>query len=216
MSMKLMEQKNTIASEFVGSHYDEMIRTARKMGVVEDKLHDIVADVYLSIVRSENNGVGYSSDMGRHTDCISISEFVYGRMKLYSKNPKYCTENPNKYEVSASSDEDTDSDVTPLTAAQLAYASAASYDDEDIASIDAALSVSEEIEYILQFSTASGVQLKYLLKNIREFATMDFDISVMSDVKRLLKDFDFAEAFRSVLTFANNDPTSYDALVSSL
>ena len=92
---------NREASRFIGENYNEIVNQVRKMGVHPEMVHDIIADVYISINNSEENGEGYNENyQGRIT---TIEEFVYGRIKGYSKNAKYRTDviqaNTSGYEV---------------------------------------------------------------------------------------------------------------------
>lgn len=78
------------ASKFIANNYDEIAQQVRKMGVHPDMVHDVIADVYISINNAEENGEGY--DFNYVNEGITVEEFIYGRLKGYSKNAKYRTD----------------------------------------------------------------------------------------------------------------------------
>lgn len=210
---KMLEPEiNHLATEFIERNYDELVKTARKMGVKEHLCHDIVHDVYVSMLKSENNGEGYDPNKGRKSDYISLEEFVYGRLKSYSRNKKYKWNNPSKLpEVAACS---STNNIDEMTDYQKAYEMASTYDD--IEAIDMDLSISEELEYCLTFASSLKLNIRYLLKHLAEIAKIDIDTSIFNQIRTACKDNEFMEALKSLLQYAIKYPEKYNALVSNL
>jgi|LSQX01.2.fsa_nt_gb hypothetical protein len=206
---------NRLATTFVEENYERLVTQARKMGrkmgVNPELCYDIVHDVYVSLQRSENNGEGYDPNKGRKSDYISLEEFVYGRLKSYSRNEKYKL-NPSKLpEVAACS---STNDIDEMTDYQKAYEMASTYDD--IEAIDMDLSISEELEYCLTFASSLKLNIRYLLKHLAEIAKIDIDTSIFNQIRTACKDNEFMEALKSLLQYAIKYPEKYDALVSNL
>lgn len=207
----MVESTNTLATDYVVEHYNELVRCAAKMGVAPSKVHDIVHDVYTSLVKSESNNEGYDPSMSSKRDYITVEEFVYGRLKGYSKNKAYYTDSYSPDEVCASATTDVLDDMSP---AQKAYESAATFDE--IESLNDELSIAEETRYILSFENETKLNIRFILKNIQNMATMDFDVSIMAELKEMFKNVEFAEAFRSIVTFAGRFPAKYEMVAASL
>lgn len=81
---------NRDASEYLASHYDEIVKKVRSMGVPFNNAKDLVHDVLISFINAENEGKGYDSTYS--DELISLEQFVYGRLKGYSKNARYYSE----------------------------------------------------------------------------------------------------------------------------
>lgn len=208
----LKEVGDHIASQFVTDNYELLVLNAAKMGVDPHKCNDIVHDVYLSLFKAEENGEGYDANKGKKSDFITVDQFVFGRLKGYSRNAKYQKDSANSEEISASS---TSSDVTELSGAQMAYEMAPSYDE--IESIEIEMSIPEEIKYLLSFQSQLTMDIKFVLKNISKLARMDFEISIMGELRKAItSNADFAEALTDVVKFAGVHPAKYDTLVASL
>lgn len=98
LSVRLLEPVlNRDASNYVIDHYDNIIGYIIKSGIKEEKAHDLLHDVYISIVESENNNKGFDMEYcGRDNEeesgLMEVSQFVYGRVGLYAKNSKYRTD----------------------------------------------------------------------------------------------------------------------------
>lgn len=90
---------NREASNYIIEHYDELLTFIRKNSIKEEKANDLLHDVYISMVESEDNCEGYDmnfcdmSDKHKNdTVFIDVAQFVYGRIKGYIKNAKYRTD----------------------------------------------------------------------------------------------------------------------------
>ena len=203
----MMDVVSTEASSYVGEHYNELVLNAKKMGIDEHMCHDIVHDVYMSLKRSEENGDGYDICKGKKGECISLEQFVYGRLKGYSKNEKYHVMDGMGMEVSASP---TTTELDDMNGYQKAYANAKSFDDIEL--LEEEVSIPEEINYLLSFE--GKVNVRFIIKNIAKLARMDFDVSLLNDIKKMVsKEPDFAEALSSVVKYAGSFPSKYDELV---
>lgn len=87
---------NRDASNYIVNNYENIIKYIRKLGIKDEKAHDLLHDVYISVVESENNGncfdMEYSGeDSQNYGEYMQVSQFVYGRINLYAKNSKYKT-----------------------------------------------------------------------------------------------------------------------------
>lgn len=89
---------NREASKFIQDNYTELLTYINKQGII-DKASDLLHDVYISVQEDEDNGEGYDSTYGleegtefdpqNKSKVISVSKFIYGRVKMYCKNVKY-------------------------------------------------------------------------------------------------------------------------------
>lgn len=207
----MMDVENREASNFIIEHYDELVVAAKKMGVDEGYCGDIVSDVYVSMLKAENNNCGFNIN-GGSSESTTVAQFVYGRLKGYSKNSKYRND-VARIEIAASSSA-TD-DLDSLTGVQKAYEMAESYDDLEF--IEASLSIPEELEYLLSFERDTDVNIRYILKNVSRLANMSFDVSLLSGLKKLIaNDADFFECLKSVMEFAGKHTARYEAIVASI
>lgn len=208
-----IEVNNRVASEYMEEHYDEIVHRVIMMGKVDPAVvHDLVHDVYLSIVRDENNGYGFQCTVDGITR--KPSEFIFGRIQGYARNKKYSSENKYHHEVSACSTA-TDEEYSSMTKEQQAYATACTYDE--INSVDDRMSVCEEINYLLTFQSQVQIDIKFMLKNIGNVANMNFDKRFLADMKKLFRTCEeFAEAFKSVLNVYVNDTDTYEQAVAAL
>lgn len=202
------------ASQFVADHYNEMVLNAQKMGVCQEKCNDIVHDVYMSLLKAEENGESYDVNGGKDGNMITVDQYVYGRMKGYSKNRKYQSDSADGKgkEVCASS---STTEAEDLSGAQLAYEMAPSYDE--IERVEVEMSLPEEINYILSFQSQVSMDIRFVLKNISKLARMSFDVSIMAELRNLIVgNEDFKEALADVVKYAGVNPSKYDVLVASI
>ena len=82
---------NHEASEYMQRNYYHICSKARsvaaKQGVPAQNVEDLVNDVFMSILESENNGEGYDEEHGNGE--MSVEKFIFGRLKRYALNSKY-------------------------------------------------------------------------------------------------------------------------------
>lgn len=210
---KLLEPAtNTLASDYMADHYSEILSaTARMYGVDPAKVEDLVHDVYISIITGEQNGDCFDMNKGNNGDgIISVEEFVYGRIKGYTLNKRYKFSKNSDHEVSASSSGE---DQEDLVGVQRAYESAASYDDIEL--VETMASMPEEIEFLLNFSSNIGVNIRFFLQNIHDIARMSFDASLFSEIRKASNDNEeFMTAIQSVVAFAGTHPAEYDEMLA--
>lgn len=213
MTVGIIEVDNKVASKYIEENYEEILRrTAYMQGVDASKVTDLVHDVYISVVNAENNGEGFEIQVDDKVR--SVSDFVYGRIKGYSKNVKYRT-NSDNVEVAASGTCNADGDLTGCTKEQYAYEMAASYDD--LEEIEARMAFSEELNYVLTFQSQVQIDLRMMLKNIGRLAEMTFDSSILGDVKSLMyRSEEFADAIKSVLRMYTKDVVMFEQAVAAI
>lgn len=98
LSPRLLEPMlNRDASEYIVDNYNDLLTYVFKLGIKDEKAHDLLHDVYISVVESENNGNGFDmeycgNNSERYGEYMQVSQFVYGRIGLYAKNNKYRTD----------------------------------------------------------------------------------------------------------------------------
>lgn len=209
---------NHEASTYIADNYSLILDQARRMGVDPDKVEDLVQDVFVSIVTGENEGNGYDISHSRENSVITVADFVFGRLKGYSKNVKYqsgCekrrSSNPadNIDIVSASP---TDTDLDKLDSMQRAYASAPSFDETE--KVELFVSLRQDIELCLDFNDAVGFNLVNLFRNIDLFSN-DFNSSIFERLSKALKyHTEFGEAFKNVLLSARADRDTFDSIIA--
>lgn len=229
---KLVEPEiNHLASEFILENYEEIKRQARKMvGVDPFKVEDLVNDVYVSILNSENEGNGFSIDHSREGSIITPSEFVYGRLKLYSKNRRYSidgcdrhvsTKRVNGENVTvvdfdiAFASPDYSKDVEDMTGMQRAYANASNLVD-DVEMIEDTADLRKNIEFCIDFDKVVGMSFRSLFEHIDEFS-QEIDSSVFDHLREQLKIHDeLGEALFNVLSAAVKHRAVFDAVLQSI
>lgn len=208
---------NREASNFISEHYGELVQKAREMGVDSSKVEDIVQDVTVSILKAEEVGDGYDMTRGNKDDSvISVRQFVFGRLKGYSKNKEYrkTTESSipkpegNGYFMNEIPSSETSSDLDKLSACQKAYSLAADYDS--LSDVEDMQAFEEELDYILQFDKVFDYRLSAFLKNI-EYFKENFESVDIEGLLEKVKDFgsDFKEAFTNVVKFSSINSQRY-------
>ena len=218
---------NREASKYITENYYDIASQIPKMGIHEDKVYDLLNDVYISIVQGEDEGNGYDMNKSNDGDCILVSQFVYGRIKGYTKNSRYRTDvtetftrknrketveekKKNKLSIVASSSLGQDFDA--MDNFQKAYATAGSFDD--IEAVDEEMSVRENMDYCVGFDSLVGLSMAALFKNIDIMASCDIHKSLFDSLKYTIKIHDmFAEAFKSIVEYSMKNRTSYDRIV---
>lgn len=219
---------NREASNFIAENYSELIKAAKEMGVDPCKVEDCVQDVCASIIRSENCGEGFDMNKGRTGNgIISVRQFVFGRLKGYSKHRRYQSptespiKDPNKTEDGFVMNEIASSflgdAVEDMSACQKAYNSAMSYDK--LEEVEATQSFEEELNYILSFDNGKDCQLsirKFLL-NIEYFKNNLEKVNIRSLFSELKGfDSDFIEAFSDIVKFSSTNPEVYFGILKRM
>lgn len=84
---------NREASQYIVDNYKKLLGIIKSYDIREEKAEDLLHDLFISIVDSEDNGegfdMGYSKSDSDTPQVLSVEQFVLGRAKLYSKNIKY-------------------------------------------------------------------------------------------------------------------------------
>lgn len=194
---------NNLASEYIEDNYEKILRDIKKnKWAANGKEADLLNDVYVSIIEGERNGEGYDPERGRY-GYITVEEFVYSRIKGYSKNRKYHDSNivvNGNLEVAASSDGE---EVEDLDGFQKAYALAAEADD--LETVEEEISLKQNIEYCIEFNDQIGFDILNLFKNLDLFMN-NFNNSIFNRLKQVVKYHDeLGEALRQVLSYASKN-----------
>lgn len=214
---------NKEASNYMTEHLDEIRRQARKMGINQDMLDDLISDVWLSIRDAELRGEGYNVAHSNDGDVITVEEFVYGRIKRYSLNIKYRSDVSERHtskdksksiEVFSASCSDT-SDLDNLDGFQKAYALAASYDDID--DVDAEISLRSNIEFCIGFNDIIGFNVVNFFKNMDMFSSIAFNPGIFDKLKEAMNyHSDFRDAFREIMLVAVNKKPVFESVVGTM
>lgn len=220
---------NHLASEYMTEHYEEILGSVRKfVGIDINKSEDLVHDVFLSIIQSELEGEGYSISKSNDGDVITVREFVYGRLKGYSKNKNYaregCDKHTSKKMVKGNAVSVVDFDIIPassdgdpesMDSIQRAYSNASSY-DMSIESIDSEMSLRQDIKFCLEFNDVVGFNLINLFRNIDVFST-NFDNSILDGLREKMKYHnEFGDALVNVLLCAKDHRSVYDQVLATI
>lgn len=202
---------NTLASDFMAEHYEEIVSaTYRMYGVNPERVEDLVHDVYISILNAERNGDCYDMSKGSEEGIISVEEFIYGRIKRYTLNKRYHNPTNGDNEIAASCSGEEQDEMGGI---QRVYDAAANYDDLELVELMA--SIPEEIEYLLNFDSTTKVNIRYFLQHIHDIAAMTFDASLFREIRDVgMVDSDFMTAIQSVVAFAGTNPTEYDTILA--
>lgn len=228
MSNKFVEPEiNKEASEFISNNYNELLVAAREMGVDPCKAEDCVQDVCTSIIRSEARGEGFDMTKGKTGDgIISVRQFVFGRLKGYSKHRKYKSptesplrdpKKPDKYVANEIASSTSMEEISQMSACQKAYNTAKSYDALEV--VEASQSFEEELQYVLSFENTGECQLsiKKLLLNIEYFKQNMDKIDIKSLFSELTSfNTEFVEAFSAVVKFSSIDPVLYNSMLRKM
>lgn len=91
---------NREASKYIVENYNTIMNHIKKTDVRDEKAHDLLHDVFISIYEAESNGEGFNAEYGSKIDengeyemnFMDVAQFVHGRVKLYAKNNKYRTD----------------------------------------------------------------------------------------------------------------------------
>lgn len=204
---------NNIASDYIVNHWGTLVKGAVSFGADPLKAEDLVQDLVLKILADESEGNGYDSSKGKSSDCITVNEMVWRKLKLYSKNKKYhrCTSKSSGdgdyVEIPACSDFDDDSES--LNSAQYAYATAGN-EEYSLDNIDTLMSIRADIEKIM-FGP-------YMLRNI--LRDLDYFINNLNsiDLKGILAGFrirksEYADSLRNVLMFHASQPELVESII---
>lgn len=222
---------NHLATEYFVENYETIIKQARKMsGVDPHKVEDLVNDVFKSLLEGENAGEGYDISHSREGSVIGVADFVYGRLKMYSKNRRYAVEGCDR-RVSTKRIGDTTvtnvefdigyastlidlSESDHMDSLQRALMTAHSYDAE-IESIEDEMSLRNDIEFCLDFNEVVGMDLMNLFRNMDAFSAA-FDASIFDSLKAAMKEHDeLGEALHNVLTTAVKQRSLFDAVLAT-
>lgn len=218
-------EDRTMASDWLTEHYQKAWLVNQVKGFLKAshndpaRAYDVINDVYVSLIKKEQIGEGYDSD----DETYSVSQFVIGRLRLFSKNAMYgsnasqvASGNQGTYfkVVPASFDHESDT----MDAFQLAYAYAKDYDDA-IETVEDELSLKAQIQYCENFGEEHhlGINLRRLLKNLHLLSMPNIDPRYFEKLKDALRvNEDFADAFRSVVDFYQKHRDRYDIIIATI
>lgn len=242
INLVIKEIDNRDATKFVEENYDEIIQQTLKMGVQRDRAYDLVNDVYISLNRSEENGDCFDTNFYEGT--ITVADFVYGRIKAYSKNINYQNEVVQQFNMKkkadrsliALNDESSELDIENLdyNRTSKAYVIASSFDGSDIENmnsfqrayatagssdeielVEEALDIREQIDYCVNFND-TRVGIVNLLKNAREILNSNIDSSLFDDIKDMAKYHDeFGQALMGVLRYSIRHEEEYERIIAA-
>lgn len=220
---------NHLASEYLAENYQAIINKAKHMnGVDPDKADDLVNDVWISLIEGEEKGKGYDISHSNEGDIIGVDDFVYGRVKLYSKNAKYQIGGQKKIKTSRDKDgvikaecEFQEISCSPVdlgddnvSGIQRAYLTASAVHD-GIESVEDEIDLRNNIRFCIKFNEMIGFDILNMFRNIDMFARFNFDNGLFDHLKNIMKKHEeFRDALESVLTCASEHRPIFDAILS--
>lgn len=216
---------NNSASRYIINNYDEIVKNVLKFGVHKDKAEDLVHDVYISVVEAEKEGLGFDMNKSKTGDYIVVSNYIYGKLKGYSKSSKYRTDivdyreirSKNKKDfvivMAGSANDNTDYDV--MSSFQKAYNLAPSYDS--LEDVEERLSIRERIEFCMEFDDVIKMNILEFFRNLDALRKVDINKSIFNGLKEALNYHDeFADAFRGVLRYYANNRSDFDHVIHTI
>lgn len=214
---------NREASTYLAKNWDKVYQNLVKwQWVPEQSVHDLMSDVWLSIKKAEDMGDGFDVSYSNEGDAITVEQFVYGRMKGYSRNDRYhpgeferrkTKKAENRVSISLASCSD-DTDLDALSSIQKAYALASTADDTE--AVDLELSLRSNILYCMNYNEHIGFNILNLFKNIDMFGKSGFNNSIFDKLRSTAKAYkDFGEALQEVLT-CSAECSSFEAVLASI
>ncbi|MEM4385953.1 MAG: hypothetical protein QXD03_05340 [Candidatus Anstonellales archaeon] len=144
---------NNMGSEYIKNNYGTLLNFAEKL--VGESAVDLLNDVFIAVIEDENNGEGYDENLG-----LTVDEYIYGRIKGYSRNSRYRTGSWNEGKlsfISACSDE---RNLEEMDGIQKAYNLCAIRDEYDIGDVESSLYL------LIKYKYENGVDLINLIRNI--------------------------------------------------
>ena len=212
---------NKEASRYIEQHYKEILNNIAKMGVCLEKQEDLLNDVYVSLVEAEENGEGF--DMYKVDKPILVSNFVYGRIKKYSNNPRYRTDlvdyrakGKNSKSIVVKASNNSMSGTDELDEFQAAYMNATD-NCSSLDEIEDKLSIRSKIEFCTEFNHTIGIDVISLFKNINLLDKISVCESMFTMIREAFKLHDeFALAFVEVIEFAKSNTEEFDSIMATV
>lgn len=215
---------NREASGYLCDNYEEIVNRAMQL-VHRDVARDLVNEVYISLVKSENRGEGYDIN---HSDngIILVKQFVLGRLARTAKNSKYRTDlverKPYKDRdsgemlvatvVAASCNSE---DYEEMSHEQRAYATAESYNG--LLEIEQDMDLVQQIRFCCECGKRVNIDVKCLIQNWYNLDLKTIDKSVFEPITRLIKaDREFAEALRGVMLYSEKHREEFKSVLASM
>ena len=199
-------------TDFIAKNYIQLCEEAGKFGIDREYSVDLINDVWKSYKMDEQDGNGYDMCKGNRDGIISIEQAIYGRIKGYSKNPRYRRVNEaphfnkdtNKYEIKEIACSYNTDDLEKLSGCQKMYAKMSSYDD--LEEVENRLALAENIQYMLTFGDKLGLPVLSVVENIDYIKNnlQNIDNRIFNGFKEAGKE--FREAFTNVVTAAMSNP----------
>jgi hypothetical protein len=95
---KLRGNGNTLISDYILSHYDELMLFVKKLPHIDtDSVSMLLDDVWESWKHKEQSGEGYSPDrLSKGGNCLTVKQVVENSLKSYAKNSLYTKKYNNK------------------------------------------------------------------------------------------------------------------------
>jgi hypothetical protein len=215
------------ASQYIEDNLDILKKIVACMpSVSADRVDDLIQDLYVSVLESENDGCGFSEDYGTEDGEITVQGFVIGRAKKYAYNPKYNsnvvqlrvnshTKSEEFRVVAASFNEETFDENDEF---QVAYQTACISDT--LSKVDEMASIREQIEYCIDICNCNGINILNIFKRLNEFK--DTVVSSKKGIKNVLNKLHGVLAYNDelysnlmdVVTFALKNETAWMGIIA--
>ncbi len=229
-------------SDYINEHYKDLIHYTKSLGISENNAYDLVNDVYLRLYDEESSGGGFNPHYFGEQEEITISQWIYSRIKKYSKNIEYrkdVVESAGSamvymkevdidgevsyhrervtYKTMSASFDSVDEDDSLQAAYRIASVS------DDLSEIEEMMSLQEQIEFCVDICNLHEIKIVNVFKNIDRLGELLKSAKnnrqvqkVFSGLTKLAKEHDeFAEALTGVMRVAQNNRTLFDEALAS-
>lgn len=214
-------QINTLASDYIAEHYEELAievsRMGAKWGMDVELRYDVLNAVYIKILEKESNGDCFNPNI--NGGCLNVEDYIRGMLSKYSRNKAYKKSSDRYYggddrysEIPADGFSDTDKP----SAIQLAYNNATDYSNMEL--LDDRMAAVQEIEFLLEFNSKLRIDMLLFIKSIRDIAEelsskkisrgLFDELARMSEVNQ-----EFKIALENVIKFAITQPVEFEDMV---
>lgn len=191
---------NREASEFITDNYEELVKKVKYGMRVGELAGDLVNACYLKVRADEEAGLGFDESME-----VNVEEFVYGKLKGYSKNAEYnsgiCQKlADNVYLICA----DSDCEVENMNNMQKALYNASG--DYIVAERADKFQLEEDIHYCIYKGLHMGIDMCSLFENLENVDYTKVNREILSTLRHELdKDEYFNDVFISCLNVREDD-----------
>lgn len=177
---------NTLISDYIELHYDELLNFIMRLPHVDiTKSALILNDVWLSWMRKEQSGVGYSAErVSRGGTSLTVQQVVENTIKSYAKNTAYSKKYNNKdknngieielHSVSMLEEREEGSENNYITS-KASIMNRGHEADSPLDEMVEICTLKEDLEYVMKTTKNYKVSAKNIFDNINDLLSMVTD-----------------------------------------